>query len=86
MVQKALRPVRGGTPSNPDCMASVVDVWVSGDLQVAKIQISLYNAKGDDMSSRFEKLENLTGYRIHNLSSIICLILTPTLDSLLGFL
>ncbi|GMH45271.1 hypothetical protein BSKO_13228 [Bryopsis sp. KO-2023] len=57
VVAKALRP-----PGGKDCMASITDVWVSGDLQVAKIQVSLYNANGDDLSRRFEKLEPLSGY------------------------
>lgn len=64
VVQKALRPGREH-PQNPDCMANVTDVWVSGDLQVAKVKISIYNAKGDDMSSRFEQLKHLTGYEVH---------------------
>lgn len=63
VVLRALRPSTKGV-NGTDCMANVVDVWVSGDLQVAKVQISLYNANGDDLSSRFEELQQLTGWAL----------------------
>ena len=48
MLQKTMKGFRGG--SELDEIASVTDVVVSGDLQVAKVYISLYDTRGGDPS------------------------------------
>lgn len=40
-------------------MATVTDIYVSGDLQVAKVYISLYNTENYDMEKKWENLLKL---------------------------
>eukprot|EP00803_Ostreobium_quekettii_P000426 evm.model.scf_2120EXC.2 EVM.evm.TU.scf_2120EXC.2 scf_2120EXC:6457-10011(-) len=60
VVLDALRPKFYAIGEDP--IASIVDVDVSGDLQVAKVYLSLYNVDDDDVQATWNRLSKLQPY------------------------